>query len=83
MDSSKDSTQKRQNVPTTCGSRVQDEKLEGTGKLRKWKKEDEILDISGISHKIGKSTKPELGRREAKVPTNIALHKLAKQGYSK
>ncbi|VDK69498.1 unnamed protein product [Litomosoides sigmodontis] len=79
---SKDSTQRRQKVPTICASRVQDEKLEGAGNLRKWRKEDDILEVPG-SHEIGKSTNLESGRREAKIPTNIALHKLAKQGYSK
>lgn len=81
--SSKESIQRRQGITSVCGSRMQDEKLESTRKMRKWGKEDNIPDTSGTSHRTGKSAKQESGRREAKVPTNIALHKLAKQGYSK
>ncbi|VBB32905.1 unnamed protein product, partial [Acanthocheilonema viteae] len=75
--SSRDLIQRRQRITTVCDSRMKDERLEST-ELRKRRKEDETLDVPGKSHKIGKSEK-----REMKVPTNIALHKLAKQGYSK
>ncbi|CAG9534250.1 unnamed protein product [Cercopithifilaria johnstoni] len=76
--SSKDFSQRRQGITAVCGSRVQDEKLESVEKLGKWRKEDDIIGTPGTSHKVSKSRK-----REAKEPTNIALHKLAKQGYSK
>uniref|UniRef100_A0A0R3RH47 NARG2_C domain-containing protein n=1 Tax=Elaeophora elaphi TaxID=1147741 RepID=A0A0R3RH47_9BILA len=77
---SKDFTQRK--ITAARGSHVQGGKLENVGKLRKSVKEGEILDTPETSHKIGKSAK-ESGKREAKVPTNIALHKLTKQGYSK
>ncbi|VDM91659.1 unnamed protein product, partial [Onchocerca ochengi] len=79
----KDFTQKRQGITTISGSRIQDKKLGNTGKLSKWKKESEIPDTPETSYKSNKSAKQESEKREAKVPTNIALHKLAKQGYSK
>uniref|UniRef100_A0A1I7VHK7 NARG2_C domain-containing protein n=1 Tax=Loa loa TaxID=7209 RepID=A0A1I7VHK7_LOALO len=81
--SSKEFTQEKQGITTASGSRVQDEKLGSIGKVRKWRKEDEVPNVSRTSHKATKSGKQESGKREAKIPTNIALHKLAKQGFSK
>ncbi|KAM3720044.1 Little elongation complex subunit [Dirofilaria immitis] len=56
---------------------------ENTGKLSNWTRGGETSDTPGTSRKSHKSAKQEAEKREAKVPTNIALHKLAKQGYSK
>ncbi|VDM07164.1 unnamed protein product [Wuchereria bancrofti] len=81
--SSKDFTQRKQGITNACGSRVQGEKLESIGNLRKWRKEDEVQDTPRTNHKTGRSAKQESGKREAKVPTNIALHKLAKQAMNK
>ncbi|KAK6103955.1 NMDA receptor-regulated protein 2 C-terminus family protein [Brugia pahangi] len=70
-------------ITSACGSRMQGEKLESTGNLRKWRKEDDVQDTLRASHKAARSEKQESGKREARVPTNIALHKLAKQAMNK
>lgn len=81
--SSKDCTQRRPAITAVCGSRNQVENFENTEKLRKWRKENETLNAQELRLKVTRSAKQESGKREAKIPTNIALHKLAKQGYSK
>uniref|UniRef100_A0A915Q6D2 Little elongation complex subunit 2 C-terminal domain-containing protein n=1 Tax=Setaria digitata TaxID=48799 RepID=A0A915Q6D2_9BILA len=73
----------KQRLNAGCSSSVQDEKLENIGKPRKRRKEEETSKKLAPRNKSVKFARQDSEKREAKVPTNIALHKLAKQGYSK
>lgn len=81
-DSTNDSIEKRR-IITASGSRVQDKKLGGIRKLRNRRKENGISDTEQKNRTAAKPTEQESRKQDLKVPTNMALHKLAKQGYSK